>query len=131
MLKSRPFSVSLVCLYLLISGTYYLIMSFAYLKQPATQTAMQQIALPYPIQVAMLYINLIVMVVTAIFMFEEANWARWVYLGWGFINIDYTLYIQTDWQNCMIEIAVYLVSAIILVVPNANRYFSSTPDYDY
>ena len=67
--------------------------------------------------------------IVAILMLEEVNWARWTYLGWGFVNIDYRLYIQTDWHDSVIVIATYLVSALILVLPSANEYFSSEIHY--
>jgi len=129
MIKTRPFLVTAVCLCLLLSGTYYFIASFSYLNDPETQATMEQIAIPYPLQVAMLYLNLIIMIISAIFMLEEANWARWTYLGWGFIEIDYTLYLHPNLHDNAIAIAAYLISALILLVPSANSYFSSTIEY--
>jgi len=129
MIKDRPFPLTLACLGLILSGTYYLLTSFSYLQLPETQAAMQKIAVPYDLQLVMMYLNQIVMIICAIYMFEEANWARWVYLGWGFVNIDYRLYIQTDWHHSVIVVASYLVVALILVVPSSNEYFSSTIHY--
>ncbi len=129
MIKTRPFFVNLVCFYLLISGCYLLFVSFGNLKLPETQAAMEQAGLPYTLQVAMLYLNLIVIITCAAYMMQEANWARWVYLGWGFINIDYNLYIQTDRYDSVIPIAIYLVSALILLLPSANKYFSSVIEF--
>lgn len=125
MIKSRPFLLTLVCLYLLLFNTYFLIKSFEYLNKPATQEMMQQIPVPQVIQVTVYYVNLVVCVVSAMFMMQEKNWARWVYLGWGFINIDYNFYINANWQDNVIGIATYLVFALILLVPSANEYFSS------
>jgi len=129
MIKSRPLFISLVCYGLLISSAYYVITSFSYLHDPDTQAAMEKVRIPYFIQIGMLYLNLIVTIVVAILMLEEVNWARWTYLGWGFVNIDYRLYIQTDWHDSVIVIATYLVSALILVLPSANEYFSSEIHY--
>ena len=129
MIKNRPFLVSLVCYYLLISGCYLLYTSFGNLKDPAVQDAMEKVGLPFAFQVAMIYVNSIVIIASAMFMMQEANWARWVYLGWGFINIDYNLYAQSDWHNNVFPIGFYLASALILLVPSANRYFSNAIEF--
>jgi hypothetical protein len=132
MIKTRPIFVTGVCLYLLAWGCYLLFTSFTYLKQPETQAAMEQIGLPYTLQVAMLYLNAILMIVSAMYMMQEANWARWLYLGWSFISIDYHLYINADWHDNVLPIGLYLASALILLVPSANKYFSNVIDYtDY
>jgi hypothetical protein len=132
MIKSRPFFITLVCLGLILSGCYFLFTSFSDLKQPEAQAAMEQLGVPVPVQVAMLYFNAIISIVCGILMFEEKNWARWVYLGWGFIHVDYVLYLYffSDWQPCVLWGAAYLVSALILLVPSANKYFSTGFDPD-
>jgi len=130
MIKSRPIFISILCYYLLISGCYFLFTSFANLKQPETQAAMDQVGLPFALQVAMLYLNLILTIVCAKYIMQEANWARWVYLGWGFINIDYHLYIASDWHQNILPVAVYLVSAVVLLVPSAHKYFATGFDPD-
>jgi len=130
MIKSRPFFLTVVCLYLLVSGCYFLFTSFADLKKPEIQAAMDYAGLPYPVLIGMLYLNLVVTIACAMNMMQEKNWARWVYLGWGFVNIDYILYIQSDWHQCVIPIATYLITALVVLVPSANKYFSSAFDYD-
>lgn len=130
MIKSRPFSITLVCITLLAAATFSLFVSFSYLAKPETQAMMDLIGLPVPVQVLMIYLNIIVLIVTTMCMLQEANWARWVYLGWGFIGIDYALFIHVDRQLCYSLIGIYLISAIILLLPSANRYFSATVYYD-
>ena len=130
MYKTRPFFITLICLYLLIYGSYRLIMSFDHLNDPDVQKAMGDIALPWNVQVAMYYLNFVIMVVSAMFMFQEANWARWLYLGWGFVNVDYNFYIMADWHDNIIPVATYLAFALFLLLPNANSYFSSKLDFD-
>ncbi len=125
MIKDRPFFITVMCVYLLATSSFFLVMSFSFLNNPDNQTMMQQIPVPYIVQVVMLYLNNIILIVSAIYIMEEANWARWLYLGWGFINIDYNLYIQKDWHNNVIGIAIYLVFAVFLLVPSANEYFSN------
>jgi hypothetical protein len=129
MIKSRPFLVTLVCYYLLLSGTFFLLSSFTSLKDPDTLAAMEQIRAPFALQVVMLYLNQLVLIVCAINMLQEVNWARWVYLGWGFVSIDYNFFTQPDWHNCVMGVAIYLVSALILLLPSANRFFSNAPEY--
>ncbi len=130
MIKTRPFFITLVCLGLIVSGCYFLFTSFSDLKKPEIQDAMDHLdqnGLPYALQVTMLYLNAIISIVCGVWMFEEKNWARWVYLGWGFVYIDYLLYAYffSDWSQCVPWIAAYLVSSLILLVPSGNRYFST------
>lgn len=127
MQKDRPFLVTLVCLFLLLSNTYFLVKSFEYLNKPATQEMMQRIPVPAVIQVTMYYLNLVICLVTAMFMMQEKNWARWVYIVWGFVNIDYNFYINADWHDNLIGIGTYLVFALIFLVPSANEYFVDVP----
>jgi hypothetical protein len=130
MIKDRPLFISLLCFYLLIYGCYDLFTSFSSLKDPDVQAAMAQTGLPFPVQVTMIYLNILITMGCAIYMMQEVNWARWVYLGWGFIHIDNLLYIEKSWQDNIIFIAIYLVSAVVLLVPSANKYFSSGFDLD-
>ena len=123
MIKERPFPVTLVCLFLLAWNSYQLINSFANLKKEATIALMALIKVPYELQVAMLYLDWAVLIVSAMFMMQEKNWARWLFLGWGFAYIDYSLYIQPVWQDNLIMIGVYLVCAFILLMPSANEFF--------
>jgi hypothetical protein len=127
MIKTRPFLITLICGGLLISGCHQLFTSFGDLKQPETQASMEQLGVPVPFQVAMLYLNALGSLVLGIFMYEEKNWARWTYFAWGFLYIDYLLYLHftSDWRQCVPWIAAYLVSAVILLLPSANKYFST------
>jgi hypothetical protein len=128
--KNRPYLLTGVCLYLLIWGCYLLFTSFSNLKDPTYLAAMDKIGLPFAFQAAMIYINAGVYIVCGMYMMQEFNWARWVYLGWGFVNIDYNLYVQPDWHNNVLLIGVYLITAMILLMPSGNKYFSSVIDYD-
>ncbi len=121
--KERPFPVTLVCLFLLGWNSYFLINSFSYLKKEATIALMALIQVPYELQVAMLYLNWGILITSAMCMMQEKNWARWLFLGWGFVYIDYSLYIQPVWQDNLIMIGVYLVFAFILLLPSANEFF--------
>jgi hypothetical protein len=129
MIKERPIFLTGVCLCLIVWGCYQLFTSFSNLKDPAYLANMDQIGLPTFLQVAMIYIDAIVLIASAVFMFQEANWARWVYLGWGFLSIDYHLYATTDWHTNILPIGFYLISALVLLVPSANRYFSNVIPY--
>jgi uncharacterized membrane protein len=130
MIKHRPFPITAVCVYLLASSSFYLVTSFSYLNNPDNQAFMASLPVPYAVQVAMLYLSPIVFILSAIFIWEEANWARWLYLGWGFVDIDYNLYLQPDWHNNVIRDGLYLVFALILLLPSANEYFSTDFEYE-
>lgn len=136
MIKERPFTVTLVCLYLLLVGSAFLVMSFGSLQEDKVQTAMAAIAVPYHVQVAVLYVNLALMVICAIFMFQEANWARWVYLAWGLVHVGYAYYTQRDFYANQpnfcpnwLEMVTYPLFALLLLLPNANRWFSSKIEF--
>jgi len=129
MIKVRPIFVTGVCICLIAWGCYQLFSSFTNLKDPNVQAAMAQVGLPFFLQVIMLYLNAGVIIVSAFWMMQEANWARWLYLGWGFVSIDYHLYINADWHDNLVPIGFYLVSSLVLLVPSANRYFSNVVEY--
>lgn len=129
MIKERPITVTLVCLYLLLVGSVLLVMSFTNLQDTKVQAAMTQIDIPYKAQVAVLYVNLALMVLCAMFMFQEKNWARWVYLAWGLLHLGYLYFIQPDFFVNWIDTVTYPVFALLLLLPNANDYFSSDSDY--
>ena len=123
MLKERPFPVTLVCLFLIVWNSYFLVTSFAYLKTETAIASMALIKVPYELQVVMMYLDWGILIATGMLMLQEKNWARWLFLGWGFVYIDYSLYIQPVWQDNLIMIGVYLVSAFVLLMPSANEFF--------
>ena len=129
MIKTRPIFITGVCLYLLVWGSYLFLTSFSDLKDPDVQAQMDQTGLPFAVQIATLYLNVAIMIVSAIYMLQEASWARWLYLGWGFINIDYHLYVAASWRDNVLPVGVYLVTALILLLPSANKYFSNVIEY--
>ncbi len=129
MIKERPFTVTLVCLYLLLVGSAFLVMSFSNLQDAKVQDTMAAITVPYHVQVAILYVNLAIMVICAMFMFQETNWARWVYLAWGLVHLGYLYYAQPNFFANWLETVTYPLFVLLLLLPSSNRWFSSKIEF--
>jgi hypothetical protein len=129
--KNRPITVTLICLLNLLAGSYGLVTSFGFINTDAYQTILSRVDLPPEVQIGFLYAQLATIVISAMFMMQEHNWARWLYIGGNAIFLLYNFVFEISPRILPYQVGVWLLFTILLVLPNANRYFSSKPDYEF
>ena len=128
-MRDRPISTWLVCCYLIITSTWALIHAFGYVKGKAMQERMEQIPLPIPVQVAQYFVSLVVPLVTGILMYEGANWARGVYIGWGIANYLLEAIVVKDVHLLIPQLPIFAFISILLLLPGPRAYFLLEPHF--
>jgi len=123
--RKRPLYLTLFCFFFLIVTGYHLITSYRELTRPGAYEAMQQIAVPYFLQVALFYLNLIILITSSFFMLHAHNWARWLFVSGALVHLFYyNLCVLSDWAFSALLCGIY---ALILFFPKSNRYFKQEP----
>jgi hypothetical protein len=122
-MRDRAISTGLVCWYLIIASTCWLALSFSDLKTDAMQQTMEGTPVPIPVQVGLYFMNLIVPLVTAIFMYEGANWARVLYIGWGIAYYLLEAIVTPDVYLLLPGLPIFAVASILLLLPGPRAYF--------
>ena len=122
-MRDRPIYVSLICIFLVVFHSWYLIHAFAFINGPTMKGQIAAVALPPPLLVTKHFAKFFIPVLCGMFMWEGANWARVLYIGWGIVN--YTLdsvYFPPERINVYMQVA-FGVFALFLLLPGARGYF--------
>jgi hypothetical protein len=128
-MRDRPISTGLVCWFLIISSTWALLHGFSVLNGKEMQAAMAATPLPIPVQVAQYFLGLIVPLITGIFMYEGANWARVVYIGWGIANYLLAAIVTSDVNRLMPQLPIFAFFSALLLLPGPRAYFLLEPHF--
>ena len=135
-MRTRPTSITVVAWILILLGgislvTTTLVINSAMINKlmidnPAARELMSKSPIPIPVQYAMAYAGLLVMLVSGIAMLKGQNWGRWLYVvgtAAGFlIGV-----ITSPLKETMIPgFVVFVVVSFFLFRPKANQYFSDT-----
>jgi len=62
-------------------------------------------------------------------MLHEANWGRWLYVGWGLVETHYQFWVLRDMSTGIMALVIYLCCALIFLMPSSSRYFTHGFDY--
>lgn len=122
-MQTRPTSVSVIAWYLIVIGGISLIMTTVMIGNPTMVEVMNKSPLPIPVQYAMTYLGLLIMLISGVFMLKGKDWSRKLYVGWSLVAIVIGL-ATSPMQAMMIPgIVVFIVIAFFLFRPKANAYF--------
>jgi len=123
-MEKRPISITIIAWFLIVSSGFSLIISLANFNNPMVKELMAKSLLPLPIQYAMMYIGLLVVLGSGIGMLKKQNWARLLYVIWiaaGFLINLFTSPIKT----ALIPGLLFFIIIVFFVFrPAANQYFS-------
>lgn len=122
-MRDRPISTWLVCWFLILSSLWALIHSFAFLKTEHQKLVMAATPLPIPVQVTQYYLMMVVSLVTGIFMLEESNCARVVFIGWGIANYLLAAIVSPDVHLLIPRLPIFAICAILLLLPGPRSHF--------
>ena len=135
-MRTRPPSITVIAWILILMGGISLVtMTFVInnamidkvmIDNPAARELLSRSPIPVPVQYAMTYAGLLVMLVSGVAVLKGQNWGRWLYVigtAAGFlIGI-----ITSPLKEAMIPgFVVLVVVTFFLFRPNANKYFSDT-----
>jgi len=116
--KKRPIAVTIVSVLFVIVGLGGMIRGvWTFLAGPGggiTGHALMDVSLVEVTSLAAL--------VSGLFMWRRANWARWLCLAWMAFHVVISL--GHDWMRLIMHVAWLVVLTVVLFWPSANVYFT-------
>jgi hypothetical protein len=124
--RARPTSVTVICWILIVMGASSAVSMLSMVNNPQVKELMARNPIPIPVQYAMSFGGLLVMVVSGAGMLMGQNWARLLYVIWSALGFIVGI-ITSPMKLLMIPgILVYVVFVLFLFRPAANRFFART-----
>ncbi len=122
--QRRPTSISVISWILIVLGGLGLITTTMMLGNPAVQEVMEKSPTPVPLQLAMSYIGLCVLLASGAAMLNGHNWGRWLYIGWTAFALGIGLATAPSKTILLPSALFFAVVAFFLFRPNASSYFT-------
>jgi hypothetical protein len=122
-MNKRPTSISVIAWILIVFGILTILMMVAALVTPEVQKEMAKNPIPIPIQFAMSFAGLGVMIVSGIGLLNCQNWARYLYVIWNIIGFVIGLITSPMKLMLIPGFLVFLIIAYFLFTSAANQYF--------
>lgn len=123
-MNKRPTSISVIAWILIVVGGISLIATTVMINDPISRELMSKSPIPIPVQYAMSYVGLLIMIVSGFAMLQGCNWARLLYVIWSMIGFLVAI-VSSPVKAAMIPgFVVFLVVAFFLFRPKANAFFS-------
>ena len=128
--QSRPTSVTVVSWILILMGAVSLVGVVSTLNNPQIKEQTAELiahsSIPVPVQYAMSFGGMLVLIVSGEAMLLGQNWARFLYVVWNGVGFIVGL-ITSPMKLLMIPSGlVYLVLVLLLFRPRANQFFASS-----
>jgi hypothetical protein len=123
-MKIRPTSVSIIAWFLIITSCISLVSTIAMIGNPEITEIMSKSLMPIPLQYAMGFLGLAVMLVSGIYMLKGQNWSRKLYVGWSIFGFVVGMATSPMKMAMVPGLVVFLVIVYFLYRPKANDFFS-------
>lgn len=123
-MNDRPISIIVIAWIVLFRAVLFLFGGIVSLlsNNPAMQEIMAKTPIPVSVQYLILFADVIISIVSSIFMLGGANWARLLYICWGAFSLVIAL--LTSPAKPILGIVFYLVVVFFLLRPKASAYFA-------
>ena len=127
-MRTRPTSITVIAWILILMGGISLVtttlMINPVMNNPAISELMSKSPVPVPVQYAMTYVALLVMLVSGIAILKGQNWGRWLYVVGTALGFLIGI-ITSPLKSAMIPgFVVFVVVAFFLFRSKANKYFA-------
>lgn len=125
MLK-RPVSVAISCWFLILASLVSLVPAYLGRNDPVMLAWMADSPIPIPVavQVAILFVNLGITLLTAVAMLQGYRGARTVYVAWSVIDTAVALATVPDRMAVLPGTLMFVVICAFLYSPRSNAWFS-------
>ena len=125
-MKARHTSITVISWILIVAGVISLITSTVALNNPMAKELMARSPIPLPVQYAMLYVGLLVMITGGVAMLKALNWGRLLYVIWSAAG-SVIGFATSPMKIALIPgFLLYLVVVFFLFRPKANQFFAGT-----
>jgi hypothetical protein len=126
-MKIRPTSVTVISWILIVLGGISLISITLVLNNPrAEELLSRNNPVPIPVQYAMIYGGMIVMIVSGLSMLKRRRWARLLYVIWSAVAMLVSVTTSPMKTGMIPGFVIYVVVVFFLFRPKANQYFSNS-----
>lgn len=123
-MEKRPISVTIIAWILIVTGGISLITSSASLNNPTVKELMARNPIPIPIQYAMMYVGLLILIASGIGILNKQNWARLLYVVWGAVGLIVSL-VTSPMKTALIPGFIFFaIIVFFLFRPVSNQYFT-------
>lgn len=122
--RKRPVSVAISCWFLILASLVSLPSAWVGRNDPAMLAWMAHSPIPVPVQVAILFGNLGITLLTAVAMLQGYRGARTVYVVWSVIDTAIALATVPDRMVVLPGIFLFVVICAFLYSPKSNAWFS-------
>ena len=127
-MRTRPTSITVIAWILILMGVISLVtttlMINPVMNNPAIRELMSKSPVPVPVQYAMTYVALLVMLVSGVAMLKGQNWGRWLYVVGTALSFLIGI-VTSPLKGAMIPgFVVFVMVTFFLFRPKANEYFS-------
>jgi len=96
------------------------------IDNPAVRELISKSPIPVPVQYAMSYAGLLVMLVSGVAMLKGQNWGRWLYVVGTAVGFFIGIMTSPMKETMIPGFVFFVVVTFFLFRPNANKYFSDT-----
>ena len=133
-MRTRPTSITVIAWILILMGGISLVtmtlmidkIDKVMIDNPAARELISKSAISVPVQYAMTYVGLLIMLVSGVAMLKGQNWGRWLYVVGTAVGFLIGI-ITSPLKEAMIPgFVVFVVVTFFLFRPKANEYFSDT-----
>jgi hypothetical protein len=124
-MNKRPTSVSVIAWILIVMGCISIIMTISMTNNPTAVELMKKNPLPIPLQYAINFLGLGIMIASGAAMLKGLNWGRLLYITWTLIAIIIGLF-TSPMKAMLLPSLVFLVIVIFFLFrPKANEFFKA------
>lgn len=123
-MATRPTSVSVIAWFLIVVGGISIVATTAMIGDPIMIEGMNKTPLPIPVQYAINYLGLMIMLISGIFMLKGKDWSRKLYVGWSLIGFAIGLATSPMRMMMIPGLVLFVVIAFFLFRPKANAFFA-------
>jgi len=123
-MQKRPTLITIVAWLFIIMGGISAITTTAMSNHPMMLEAMRKNPLPVPVQWAMTYAGILIMIVAGFAFLKGRNWGRYLYLVWSVTGFAIGFAISPMKMTMIPGFVFFLVVITLLFLPQSNAYFS-------
>lgn len=123
-MQKRPILITIVAWLFIITAGISAITTTAMSNHPMVLEAMSKNPLPFPVQWAMAYAGMLIMIVSGFAFLKGRNWARYLYLIWSLAGFAIGFAISPMKMTMVPGFVFFVVVVTLLFLPRSNAYFS-------
>ena len=120
----RPKAVTVIAWILIVAGGLSLITGTLSLNAPEVKEALSQSRVPFPVQVALMYLGLGISISCGIGMLKAREWSRVLYTCWGIVSVTVSVLTSPEKILVIPGLVVFLLFVFLLFRPAATLYFT-------